>query len=1202
MQYTATTHLYTSLKSSPYYLRLFSKQTRLNKEVQMATLINEAVIQSDAIVITDMKIESNKHNDSTIDINNDSDKPLDSSQKRKVDQLKVNDSVFGPIQIGEISITRASLDALGATIDGHPLNGGNTFFRNAQRSFINSLQFNASDIAHHMKSAKGNDIYLLPNLLFDMASHRPITAPAMIRENTTVETNPGNFLGKIEKLLTCAQKLDLQHTQLPPNTRRWVASAKTHLTVGSSVGLQAFGIFMGLRGVVTAIKAGDTKEVVINATGIASEIGSIAVDVGVSKIANEMLMAGKHAFKDFAKTRFALRLGRSGGLIGGALTLPFDVYTTVNSLKAASHATGKEAIDHYVSAGLSITSAAMTVILGTAALAGLSFVGPAGLLAGAMLAIGSQVYGAVRIVDDIDDYIELTLGERWRSGFFSFCMLDVEQGVMDRYNQARSMIQHTEQLKRNARRLLDVQLKDSTEAVVNGSFDVDLVPTRVWKRNWWTKIDSYQTENVPVIRGGDDTIDASDGVTTDMPGAHLGVAGENKSILWYIGDGKDSIKGVIKKSNVFYYGAGIKDLTGGEKDDHFVFEGAADHIRKNIEAPTHSKLKGGTGNDTLSLNNSHFTHKGYDVDLRAGTLQVRTPDTDAEDGATYKFHSLVESIENIETLKGAVSVVTGTHERNIIKSRGKDTINAGAGNDQIQLLHVGATAAGEEGIDEYFIAHEHGRFCIVEDGEQDSTIELDWPLDLIESWVIEKNSLVITSGFVFYDYPKTIVIIRDVYETSKNQTRLKNNKLIFLTKDGYQLKPDLPETIESGKNLDIEVDIIKYGQPAKPIIVYTPECWTMHQNETRYYIPRSEQSVTFYSAERPDVVTFVYLDYASSELSKVEAHFSARQSEKRKDLMAACDLTYHFGEKLITLQHFAWARGGDTDPMNMIKILRTMAANPSHKYLLIFNDGVALNAKLTPETDAAPADDNYETYSFKHWTTPLDLPMKFRQKQFDYELPTNDAWKLNAIDACATIEPRTIRTGIENLEGSGSTYLVHLVTNVTLSLTTPGALATAVTRLPNSSTWELDATRLGKVEIKLENNQLLIGSCIVHLPVYEPDDLIDQVRVITEKGIVHVVDLSFDRIYRDGLDARFFEEPDSTKTLPDAFASMANQEVKVRNITFADNWPGAFSYSFSSHSWILRSDKSRVEFSELRVINRCTHQVPKITLLNVPPA
>lgn len=1172
----------------------------------MATLISEASIQYDPVVINDMKFEKNPHDASTIDFDKTADTAPDTSGKSKVAQLRVNDTVFGPIQIGEISITRASLDALGATIDGVSLNGENTFFRTPKRSFINSLQFSASAVERCMKTSSGYDIYLLPTLLFDMASSRPLTAPTMLRDGSQTEAEPGNYRNKLDKLLNSAQKLDLQHTQLPKNTRRWVAAVKTHLTVGSSVGLQAFGIYMGLRGIVAALKAGDTAEVVINSVGIASEIGSIAVDIGVSKIAAEMLTAGQSAFRDFAKTRFALRLGRSGGLIGGALTLPFDIFTAVRSLKAASHATGKEAMDHYVSAALSITSAAMTVILGTAAMAGLPFVGPVGLLAGAFLAIGSQVYGAVRIVDDIDDYIELTVDERWRSGFFSFCMLEVDQDVRDRYNQAKTLIQHSQQLKLHARRLLDADLKDTTEAVVNGAFEVDLVAKRIRKRNWWTKVDSWEMENVPVIRGTDDTIDAREGVSKDTPGAELGVTGDDKSILWFIGDGCDSIKGVEKKANVFHYGSGTKDLTGGEKDDQFVFDGAADAIDKPIAESDYSKLRGGAGNDTLVLNGYHFKNKGYDIDLPAGTLQIRTPDAEAEDGATYQFHSLLENIENIETLKSATSAVTGTAHRNIIKSRGRDTIKAGAGNDQIHLLHSDATAWGEEGVDEYVVDHLEGRTCIIEDGQQESIIYLNWTTDLIESWAIEKNALVITSGFEFNDLPKSVVIIRDVYETGDKETRLKNGKLIFVTKDGYQLRADLPETIESGKTVDVEVVIAKHGTPAKPIIVYSPECWTMHLKEAQYYIPRSGHGTTFYSKERPKVVTRIYLDYASHELSKVEAHFMGCELQKNAALVAGCDLTYHFGEKTITLKYFAWAEGDpDSGPRNMIKIVRTMAAYPSHQYLLICKDGVAMNAQLPRHMDTVPANDNYQTNAYIRWTVPLDLPLGVRERQFAYALPTNEAYKLNAMNACAMLRSAERQTAMETLEGQGATYLVHLVTDMTIRLCTPGAMADAEVRLPYSSTWEIDATALGTIEIKLENNQLLIGNCTVHLPVYGSEDLIDQIRVISEKGVVHVVDLSFDRVYQDGLDARYFEEPDSTKALPDAFASMAGQQVKVSNIVFADNWPGAFSYSFAAFGWILRSDKSRVEYSALRVVNRCSHQDAHIfnpPLINVPAA
>ncbi|TMU71557.1 calcium-binding protein [Pseudomonas fluorescens] len=1173
----------------------------------MATLISEASIQTDPIVMTDMKVEANQRNASTIDISADIHSVSDPRIKSKIEQLKVTDSVFGPLQFGDISITRVSLDALGATIDGHPLNGQNTFFRIPKRSFINSLQFNASDIEQHIKLSKGGDNYLLPTLLFEMASRRPLTAPHMIRESLEADTAAANYRNKLVKLLSSAQRLDLRHAYLPKNNPRWVAMAMSYSTLGSSVGIQGFGIFMGLRGVVDAIKANNSAEIAINSVGIASELGSIAVDVAVSKIATEMLTAGQHAFKDFAKTRFALRLGRSGGLIGGALTLPFDIFTAVRSFSAAKNVTGKEAMDHYVSAGLSITSAAMTVILGTAAMAGFSFAGPVGLAAGAILAIGSQVYGAVRVVDDIDDYIELTLDERWRTGWFSFCMADIDQDVQDRYSQAKTRLQHSTQLRETAKRLLAGALKETIEAIVHGSFEVHMKPTQVWTRNWWTKQASWKTVNIPQVVGGDDTIDARNGVTKDTPGAVLGAAAENKGVLWLIGDGRDSIRGVEKKPNTFHYRSGRKELTGGEQDDRFVFESAGDSLKQGTRISGFSTLKAGAGNDTLVLGGiySGKDRAGYDVDLLAQTLQTITTDPAVDDGKKHTFHSFLEGFENVETVRGADSVVTGTQASNIIISRGQDTINAGPGNDQIHLWHTGAVAAGEAGIDEYLIAHEAGQTVVNEDGEQESIVVLKWPMMLIESWGITNNSLVITSAFDFHDNRKNVVIFRDIYQPDEQAARLLNNKLTIITKDGFFLKPELPEKIATDKNLDIKAVIIKQGHPVKPTILYTPDCWIMHQNDARYYLPRSTHDKVFYSVERADAVTTLYLDYASTELTKVEAHFLARQSDKDHDLMAGCDLTYHLGEKTITLKYFAGARGG-SDPKNMTKILRTMAMRTHHKYVLIFNDAVALNAGLTPETDVAPADSHYEVHSFKRWTTQMKLPLKLRTGHYPYDLPTNEAYKLSAKNGCAMLTSYSGQTAMESLEGEGSTYLVHLVANMTIKLSTPGALADAKVRLPYSSTWELDATALGKVEIKLENNQLHVGTCIVHLPHYESEDLIDQIRVITEKGVVHTVDLSFDRVYLDGLDARFFDEPDSTKALPEVFAPMANKDIKVRNIALADNRPGALNYSFAAHGWILRSDKSRIEFADLQVINRCSHQDPRIftppPLINVPPA
>ncbi|CAI8728240.1 Type I secretion protein [Pseudomonas sp. IT-347P] len=1168
----------------------------------MAILIQEASIQTDSVVITDIGFHANERNESTLDFKSDANSQTSTTSKSKTAQLRVADDVFGPMKIGSVSITRVSLDALGATIGGQPLNGKNTFFRIPKRSFINSLQFSPVNIEAQMKSSTGPDAYLLPTLLFEIASQRPLTYPRMLREDIDPAIDPDGHHRKLAKLLDTAHKLDLTHIQVPKHTPKWAARAKTYLALGSSVGVQSFGIFMGLRGLVSAIKLNDRTETAINSVGLLSEGASIAADITITKIGTQMIKAGQAGFRDFAKTRFALRLSRSGGLIGGAFTLPFDIYMAVRAFNAAENKTGKAAMDHFVEAGLSITSAAMTVILGAAAMAGFSFAGPVGLAAGLMMAVGSQIYGAVRLVDDIDDYIDLTDNERWRTGWFTFCFMSPDDSVQDRYTLAKAKIEHAKQLKATARRLLDGELKDTTEAIVNGAWDVELKPTQVWTRDWWTKQDGWETVKVPVIKDGDDTIDAREGVTAKTPGAELGAAAEHKGVLWFIGDGQDSIQGVEKKPNTFYYGSGAKDLTGGEKDDHFVFNAAGKRLKPDAELHGDSILRGGAGNDTLSLGGFNSVHSngraGYSVHLPAGTLATIIPAPSNPGHQNRTSHSRLESIENVDTLDSGVSIVSGTDQRNIIKARGEDTIFAGAGNDQIHLLHKGVKAHGGAGADEYVVAHKEGDMCIYEDGEQESLIVLDWNMDLIKRWSIKGDTLLVTSGFKFLDRTKNEVFIHGVYKKTDNQWRLKNNKLIFITKDGFHLSPELPETAEEDTSVDIEVVITKLGQAERPVILYSPDCSISHQRDVSFYIPKMQQHFNFYSTDRKHGLTKLYLDYSSTELTKAEAHFFARLRDNEKpELAAGCDLTYHFGEHSLTLKLFSYAFGGE-DAMNMIKILRTMAVRPRSRYLLIFNDGVAFDAELTDETDAAPDNADYKKFSFTTWTTSMTLPMKPRSGRYAYELPANQAYELSARYACAKLTSYPGQTAMEHLLGQGSTYLIHLAAATILKIETPGALATATVRLPFASTWELDATALGDIEIKLENNRLQLGTCTIHLPIYDSDDLIDQVRVISASGLVHTVDLSFDRVYVEGLDARFFTPPDAASPLPKELSSVADKELKVRNIAPADGSSGTVAYSLSKHCWLF--DSVVIEHAALKIINRCSHQLPDI-FLPMPP-
>ncbi|MFJ2487878.1 calcium-binding protein [Pseudomonas sp. NPDC087639] len=1170
--------------------------------------------KDETVEVFDIGNHANERTSSTIDfapdIKSDSANPEPENSARKPGQLKMLDDLFGPFKIGPYTITRRGLDALGATIDGQPLTGHNTQFRTPSRSFVNALQLSYPEIEKRMKVSTFGDDYLLPSLLYEMACLRPQTAPPVIRNDTGVNVGEVDYSQKMSRLLNSAQNLDLRLSySKKQSSPSWII-IKNHSTVGASVGIQAFGIFMGIRGIYDAVKKNDKDEIIFNSIGIGTEVGSIITDVAVTKAGQRMIEAGSGALKDFAKTRVGIRLGRSGGLVGGALTLPFDIYSAVREFNAASNKTGKQAIDHYVSAGLNIASAAMTVILGTAALAGFSFAGPVGLAAGALMAIGSQIYGAVRMVDEIDDYIELTVEERWRTGWFSFVpLMDIDQDIKNRYELAKAKIETAKRLTTTARKILDETQKDTIEAVVHGRYEDRLKKRRERVKHWWG-VETMPIVYVPEVVGLDDTIDARAGVTAQTPGAVLGTPGEDKGILWMIGDGKDTVTGVEKKPNAFYYAEGTKTLTGGEKDDKFIVQNAAQAIERPVESAEFSRLKGGAGSDTLILDGKQSfpaEGRGYDIDLTAGTLQIYTPNADptVEDGESYSFKALLENIENVQTLNDGKSIVTGTKEANVITSRGADKIYAGAGNDTLYLLKNNATAFGEAGTDFYHVDLSQGSVLISDDGVDESYISLGWRMDHIEKWKVDRLRLLITLQFDFHYGRRSIIAIDNVYKTSEGHRVLNNDKLTIITRDGYYLKPDLPEKMQHDDPFEISAEITKVGRPEKTTIVHETVCKVPTNQNTHYYVQRFNPHTQFITGSHPDSYygTRIFLDYDFSELTSAHAAFATTPSIEMNaaagndKVNVSIDFLFYFGKNL--LQIAGVSQYADT---TLDAALVKAAANVStHGYMLVFRDGKAHTLIL--EADYAKPPAHYKPNVAGNTLTSHDLRFPIRVKDNAvFEIPQTLALELDHISSCSRLLPLAKQTAIDNIEGAGATYLIHLSANRVLRISTPGGLATASSQLNHSSTWELDATQLGEFNIVLADNKLYIGNTTVHLPQYGADDLIDEIFVIGPKGVVHTVDLSFDRIYINRLDARYFESPtDATADVPEEFSAIAQSVLEVRNVAMTDGTRGKLKYSMPERKWILESNKSRtITNADLKIFGRCTHQTPDMLTLSLP--
>ncbi|MDO7897612.1 calcium-binding protein [Pseudomonas citrulli] len=1149
-----------------------------------------------SVIVTELDAPTTAHTADTLAFETADPARQSPEHRHRRARLDVVDKLHGPLPIGASTVTRVALDGLGATIDGHPLTGENTFFHRPNRFFLDALQLDAADIETRLSLTTDADDYRLTTLLFELATQRSPTAPPLLKVASGASVESKGYRGSLEKLLGAAQKIQLE--ALAPISLGWVSRAKSSLLIPTGLGLQAFGIYSGLRGLQDAIRNKDAYQTLFNGASVAGEVASIGVEAALTRQASQMIKAGERALGGFSRTSFAVGLGRASGLIASVLTLPFDIIAAIDSFKAAASATGRQATDHYVSAALSITSATLTLAIGTAALAGFSAAGPVGLAAGLILAVGAQVWGAIREVDEIDDYITLTAHERLRTGWLAFWTLSPDPDIQDRYLRAKASVEHERRRQADALNLLKGTLKDSTEAIVNGRFTVELEQVTYNTRSWWTG-EPYQATTVrPRIKDSDDSIDARAGVTVHTPGAVIGSSAGHKAIHWHLGDGHDTVVGPVDKPNVFHYGAGTKRLTGGARDDVFIFEGST---QASADERGPSRLDGGEGRDTLVLagraRHAQERRIGYHVDLEAGQLSFITGDP--ETPSTQPCHAVLDSIEQVEILEGGTNVIKGSAGSNLIKSRGNDSIEAGAGDDQVFLLGANnRNADGGPGDDTYAIAHKPGRVTITEDGMGHSVIALDWRADLIDRWHIADGSLVVTSGFDSDDWPVREVVINGVYRGTAYPRTLQNDKLTFVTRDGYHLLPDLPGMLENERPLDIECVMVQQGTPRNPLLLDSrKEHVIAPDRDTSYCVSRLAESTTLAVKRKTPFSTTLHLDYARSELTRIEAHYNAHvtQHEPEQQIKyGECGLTLYFGTRRLVLKNLA-----SSDERYSARAAgsqrRVFSVIDSHQVVLLtMNDGTSYRLSLPSPDYGRLLDETLTQAAPVQWTAPVPQSLTPTRRQYPFLPPRHNVpHDLGPRPSCALLTTPSEQSGIEVLRGEGATYLVHLSPGMTLRLTTPGALAGARAPLSNASIWELDATRLGPVEIKLSANRLQLAGTIIHLPDYGPDDLVDPIRVITQGGVVYAVDALFETVYVKALDGRYFWPPvDPDADLPSELAGLNAKVLKVRNLALKDGSPGALSYHLDTRQWTLETEPSRViDTADLKITHLCDHHL-----------
>jgi len=1088
--------------------------------------------------------------------------------------LKAIDKHLGPLRIGEVVISRVELQALGATVDGQPVSPANANMKRVDQAFLDGLHFESAKVQSRLQAVDFPDNDMAALLFYEIACKRSVDAGPLFVSDTPLVS--GSAMDRLNKLGKAAQKLEIHRADAFENTPGWINKSKSYLMSGAGVGMQAFGIYSSYMALTDAIKKGEPLEILFYGGSIAAELGSLIIEQGLTRTGQAMLTQGSNVLKGFALTSIGKYMSRGAGLFASAITLPFDIVDAIKSFNAAAATSGKEAQDHYFSGALSVAGAGISLVLGVAALAGFgSVAGPLGLAAAALLIGGSMIYQAARVVDDIDDYIELTTLERLRSGWFAFTGKELDTEVMDRFKLSRLSSDYEKQLEMSAKDMLAGAYKDSIAQVVNGAFRAELRPVELWRYQWDASAGQlpFRLDSQAVIVGGDDVIDASQGLPDNLKGMVSGSPGEGKGVFWRLGDGNDRVVGVKARPNLFTYREGHKALTGGDTNDAFYQEVSDQELDRSTRPPHINVLDGGSGNDLVAFEGvrpiTDTRYVGHDVNLQTGKVSLRGPDS-AND--TLEVAHLT-SIENVATLRKGTSTITGNDQPNQISANGYDRISAGDGNDTIAIFGTECTVEGGGGEDRYYIADTNARTTIIERGEHSSLIEFGWTMAVIQRWQIIGTSLVVNSlrGRDGSD-PDHVLTLENVYRTVNGQRQLNNARWAFRTLDGYELRAQLPTRPGEALSQDIEVAVTVSGRPAPaPAIVNSGTVALDGQGVQRHFVARTEHRVEFVAADNATGARTIYLDYQDSEIVDVVVSYGV---ELRQGVSGNTHLTYNYISLSILLPSRVLAFKGVIQTIaaatgysgqNSLKVTTPLLAR---EIVLVMQDDVSYRVQV-PAFDYRDDARNpgIRVLSSRSW-------LKRRNGKYPFIRPlVSEKPSLGTQNSKVVIESRP-HTGIYLLEGKSATYDVYLASNSILRLATPGAAA----KTANASRWNLFTRALTetvtRADIQLQGNRLRIASVTVELPDILDDTPVESICVVTSAGNIYEVSLLFEVLQLYVIDARGYASVEAL--LADIDKHKQRHELAARvyviHIGYKADIVGTLVYNSVSNQWSLLND------------------------------
>lgn len=697
----------------------------------------------------------------------------------------------------------------GTDIPRHAVIGA--FDRNG-KYIASPFAMDGKNLRHHFSAA--TDSNQISDLLYELGSTRRARKPLIVDAGDSA----GPWVKQMNAVLDSAAKtgsrIKAGATQLKNNILTYMlpgGRAVNH----TGVGLQAFGIYNGIRSIKDAVARGATTDIAIASAGLAAEGVSLGVEKGVASFGSYLQKGNVASFNAFARTSIGSKLGgvhalgnnigRTAGVIGTVITTPFDIYSAYSSFTLAAQSEGKTAQDHYVNGSLAVAGAVSSIALAGAAFAGVAAAGPIGIAVGTALALGSNIYSSARYVEDVDAYADLSGWEKFTTGIASFVGSSASQDIEDRVAIAQRKNDAKEMRKAQRDCLINFLAKSQHYgSAIYGKLSITAqkpLITRGAPDQFGTRSKKVTQRPAIVADNGNDRVNAMFG-EIHLNNRVTAQSARKRAVYWATGGGHDRLTGVASRSNTFDLGSGRKEIQGGLQNDRI-------HLGAGIS--NGSRFDGGDGDDTLDLSSAAARDARTAFTIRLPATAEKAADfiwddddeivrmRETSDGSITSLdrhrtgnRATLSSIENVITARHGRTDISGNDKNNLFVLNGDgDSARGGDGNDIYVVNGAGTTRLTPgSGNNRYDIARSADIVSIAAD-QPTGTAELNigWNIDEITVQVSNGN-LDILLG---HNREKKIRL-QDAFQQTGNgqwESRRKDGELRILTADGYLLTPVL---------------------------------------------------------------------------------------------------------------------------------------------------------------------------------------------------------------------------------------------------------------------------------------------------------------------------------------------------------------------------------------------------------------------------